>query len=899
VISAATHRLIQGFFTCSDLGFQTLKGVARPVHVYGVLGVSAAQSRLEVTATKGLTPLIGRESEVTLLLKCWEEVKDGVGQVVVLSGEPGIGKSRLVQVLKEHLAGEPHTRLEWRGSPYYQQSPLYPAIKHLHRLLRRRQEEAPEENLRKLQETLEPYGLSLPDVVPLFASLLSLPIADRYPPLTLTPQRQKQKTLEAMLAWLLAEAKRQPVLFIVEDLHWVDPTTLEWLGLLIDQAPTTRIFTVLTYRPEFHPPWHLRAYLIPITLSRLPHHQTAVMVERVVGRKALPTEVVQQIVAKTDGVPLFVEELTKMVLESGLLLEQEDRYELTDPLPPLAIPATLHDSLMARLDRLAVVKELAQLAATLGREFPYALLRAVWPLDEVTLQQALARLVEAELLYQRGVPPHAIYLFKHALIQDAAYQSLLKSRRQQYHLRIAQVLEEQFRELVETRPELMAHHCTGAGLVELAISYWQKAGEIAAQSSANVEAVAHFTRGLALLKALPDTIERNRRELDLQTRLGTALIASKGYAAPEVKQAYIRAQELCQQVGDTLQLFAVMRGLWWFCVVHQEFQTARELAERLLTLAEGLQDPAYHLEAHRALGQSWLYLGEFVPARTHLEEGMALYDPQQHRSHAVRYGSDPGVACLSYGARTLWFLGYPDQALKRSYEGLSLARTFTHSLSLAQALGMIASLHQIRRERQLTQEWAERTVEYATEQGIPYWSALAAILRSWALAKQGQWEMSIVQMRHNIGVYQATGARLGCSWFLAQLAEIYGESGQAEEGLRVLAEALALIDNTGEGYYEAESHRLKGELLLRKEGTEATGAAEACFRQSLMIARRQGSKSWELRTATSLARLWHEQDKLQEARALLAPIYDWFTEGFDTADLQDARRLLDELSAAF
>src|SRR5262245_50069156 len=532
IVSDATWRLVQGYFAGHDLGLQTLKGVETPVQAYRVLGTSGAQSRLDVVSPRGLTPLVGREAELALLRARWAQARDGLGQVVVLSGEAGIGKSRIVQVLHEHVATEPHVRAEWRCSSYAQQSPLHPVIAHLHRLLRWRPDDAPTEKLRTLEETLVAYGFALPETVPLFAALLSLPLPECYAPLSLTPQRQRQKTLEAVLAWLLAEATRQPVLFIVEDLHWIDPSTLEFLTIFLDRGPTARILTLLTCRPEFRPPWGFRAHLTQLTLNRLPRPQVPQMIGRITGGKALPLEVVEQIVAKTDGVPLFVEELTKMVLESGLLREEEERYALTGPLPPLAIPTTLHDSLMARLDRLATVKDVAQLGATIGRTFAYELLQAVSLLDAATLQYSLRQLVEAELVYQRGVPPQATYTFKHALIQDAAYQSLLRSTRQQYHQHLAQVLAEQFPEMAETQPELLAHHYTEAGLSAQAIPYWQRAGERALQRSANLEAISHLTRGLEVLGTLPETPARLHQELDLQVALGTALRATKGNAAP-------------------------------------------------------------------------------------------------------------------------------------------------------------------------------------------------------------------------------------------------------------------------------------------------------------------------------------------------------------------------------
>ena len=518
------------------------------------------------------------------------------------------------------------------------------------------------------------------------AALLSLPLpADRYPPLTLTPQRQKQKTLEALLTWLLALTEQQPVLFVVEDLHWIDPSTLEFLTLLVDQGPTARLLTLLTCRPEFQPPWGLRTHLTPMALQRLPQPQVEAMIARVTGGKALPPAVLQQVVTKTDGVPLFVEELTKTVLESGLLRETEEHYELTGPLPPLAIPATLHDSLMARLDRLATVKAVAQLGAVLGRTFAYELLQAVTPLDEASLQQALARLVDAELLYQRGVPPQATYLFKHALIQEAAYQSLLKSTRQQFHQRIAQVLETRFPASVETQPELVAQHYTAAGCAEQAVLYWQRAGQQASDRSAHLEAISHFTTGIELLKTLPETPERTQQALTLHIALGAALLMTKGHAAPEVEHAYTQARALCQQVGETPELVPVLFGLWRFYLARSQLHTARELGETLLRLAQRAHDPALAVIAHYALGVTWFCLGALPAARQHLEEGIARYTPDQRRAPVFRMGQDLGVACRLYAAWTLWLLGYPEQALARLHDALALAHELSHPFSLAYA----------------------------------------------------------------------------------------------------------------------------------------------------------------------------------------------------------------------
>jgi TOMM system kinase/cyclase fusion protein len=896
VISSSTYRLVQGYFECQDLGAQTLRGVTEPIHVYRVFQESGARGRLDVAGTRGLTPLVGRESEVTLLQDRWAQAKSGQGQVVLLSGDAGIGKSRLVQMLKEHIANQPHTCWECRSLSYFENTALFPLTDLFQRLLQFQSEETPDAKFGKLEQMLSQHRLPLEESVPLFAPLLSLSVPEnRYPLLNLSPQRQRQKTLETIVAILLELAEHHPVLFIVEDLHWTDPTTLEFLNLVIEQTPTASLLTLLTCRPHFQPAWHHRSYLTEMTVNRLAQPQIERMITQVTGGKTFPHAVMQQIIERTDGVPLFVEELTKAVLESGMLQDVNGHYASTGTLPILAIPSTLQDSLMARLDRLVTAKGIAQLGAAIGRQFAYDLLHVVSQLDEVTLQRELSRLVEAEIVYQRGVPPQSTYVFKHALIQDAAYESLLKSARQHYHQRIAQVLEEQFPETTERQPELLAHHYTEAGLIEQAVPYWHHAGQSAVQRSAHVEAINHLRTGLELLQTLPETPERLQREVDMLIALGTSLRATKGYAASEVEETYSHARHLCAHLNEPPQLFPVLRGLWSYYHNRAALQTAHALGEQLLALAQQVQDAAMLVTAHRTLGTTLFFLGAVALAHTHFVQGLALYDPQQHRASAFLYGEDGGVVCKSLAAWTLWCLGYPNQGLTRSHEAVALAQQMASPFSVAFALSCEAEFHQFRREQGCTQGRAEAAISLTTEQGFPFFMAFGAILRGWALVHQGQAQAGIDQINQGLRGLRATGAELGRSYWLALLAEAYGILGKPETGLAVLGEALTLADATGERWYESELYRLKGELLLQQNSNNED-EAEACFHNAISIARAQQAKSFELRTATSLARLWQSQGKREAARQILGDVYGWFTEGFDTADLQDAKALLDELA---
>jgi predicted ATPase/class 3 adenylate cyclase len=895
MISAATYALVQGYFDCASQGAHTLPGMMEPSVLYQVRQASGARGRLDVTPPQQRTPFVGRQAELAVLRERAAQAQQGLGQVVLLSGEAGMGKSRLLQEITTACTAQGFRVIECRCSPYAQHTALYPVIEWLQRALQFAGDTPMPERLERLEWLLHQARLDLHEGLPLLAALLNLDLPEACSPaLQLTPQQQRQRIFDTLLTLLLALAARQPVLFVVEDLHWIDPTTLEWLGMLVAQGPTAPLFTVMTCRPTFVSPWGSRTHITLLTLPPLAAPQVTQMVTRLGGNQ-LSSAQRQRIVTQADGVPLFVEEVTKFVLAAHRLYGFSSGPASVPAAPEVPLPATLWDSLMARLDQLGPAKGTAQLGATIGREFPLALLQAVTPLEEDLLRQDLHQLVEAELLYQRGVGATAVYQFKHALIQEAAYASLLRRTRQHYHQQIAQVLETQFPDTVVTQPELLAHHYTEAGLAVQAIPCWQRAGQQASDRSANLEAVSHLSTGIELLKTLPETPEHTRQALALYLALGAALQMVKGNAAPEVEQAYTQAHALCQQVGETPELFPVLLGLWRFYIGRLQLHTAQELGEMLLRLAQRAQDPALSVTAHSALGWTLFYLGALRAARMHLEEAIVHYTPDQRHALVFRMGQDRVIACRTHAAVTLWFLGYPEQALAHIHDALMLAHELSHPFSLALAQWSATWVSQLRRDVPAVYEQAEATVALSTKQGFPLYGALGTIMRGWALAMQDQNEAGMTQARQGLAAYRTTGAVQAVPFLCTILAEVCAPLGHIEDGLQALAEAHALVEQHGERWWEAEVHRLRGVLLLRQSLPQQE-EAEACFQQALTVACRQQAKSLELRAAMSLARLWQQQGKRTEARELLAPIYGWFTEGFDTADLQEAKALLGQLA---
>jgi class 3 adenylate cyclase/predicted ATPase len=885
VIAASTRQQIGELFELEDLGSQQLAGFGERQRAWRVLGESGAVSRFEALRS-GQTPLVGRDEEVELLVRRWQQAKIGEGRVVLISGEPGIGKSRLTVALSEHIGGESHTRLRYFCSPHHQDSALYPFISQLERAAGFARDDAADAKLAKLQATLAPAG----DDLALLSELLSLPCAAAE--LDLSPQRKREKLFEALLNQIEAETRQHSVLMVFEDAHWIDPTSRELLDLVVDRVRRLPVLLAITFRPEFLPPWGGRAHVTSLALNRLGERAGEALVHTLAGNAPLTAEMVAEIVDRTDGVPLFVEELTKAVLESA---GQGDRVAAVlgaASQTALSVPATLHASLMARLDRLGPsAKEIAQIGAVLGREFGYELIEPVAQRPERELQAALDLLGEAGLLFCRGTPPHASYLFKHALVQDAAYSTLLRRRRQELHARVAAALDEYFRDLVERHPELLAHHLTAAGDTERAVDQWLKAGERAAGRLAHVEAIAHLERGLSLLASLAEAPARDTREIALQLALGVSSIAVKGMGSPVVPQAYGRARELAEKSGDQRQLFQATYGLWQHAGGAGRLTAAHPLAERLMQLALRAADDGLHLQAHHSAWTTRWLAGEMAQAYAHTQEGRRLYDAERHRSHRHTYGGhDPGMCARMTGGQVEWLLGYPHRAVASSEEAVALAEQLAHPFSRQLALDYAGFVRFNRGEPELG------LPHCATAEALRAEHRLAFVidplfLRAAAQIAQGAPADAAASIQESF-----QPERLATFWRpygLCLWAQALVQQGSFDEALVKLAEGIERIEATGERVWQAELHRGKGLVLLAQNHLDE---AQAAFQQAIRTAQAQQAKSLELRAARDLARLWGEQGRRVEARDLLTPVYGWFSEGFDTADLKEAKALLDELT---
>jgi len=896
VIAEGTRRLLGNLFEFEDLGAKNLKGIGGPVRAWAPLRASSAEGRFEALHTAGLTAQVGREEELEILLRRWSRAKRGEGQVVLLSGEAGIGKSRLTVALLERLFGEVHTRLRYFCSPQHTDSAFYPIIGQMERAAGLVHDDEPRAKLDKLDAVLAQTSTSAEDAA-LLAEMLLIPNDGRYPAPDSAPEQRRQRTLEALTSQLAGLARQQPVLMIFEDAHWVDPTSLEVLSRIVDRIKTLRALLIVTSRPEFNAPWVGQSHVTSLTLNRLGEREAAAIIARLAGNKALPADVLAEIVARTDGIPLFVEEMTKAVLEA----ESEGAARRTVAAVPssaLAVPASLHASLMARLDRLGPAKEVAQIGSAIGREFSHALLALVARKSEAELGSALDRLVQTGLLFRQGVPPQASYLFKHALVQDAAYGTLLREPRRALHARIAETLERQFAEIAERQPELLARHCSEAGLIEKAAGLWGKAGQQSLERSALIEAVEQLTRALGQFALLPATSESRREEIKLQAALLNALMHTKGYAAPETMAAGERARSLIETAEaleeppeDPLLKFSVLYGFWVANQTNCNGDIICELAAQFLASADKQGMTAPRMMGHRLTGSSLLITGRFGQGRAHLDRARALYDPAQHRMLTTRFGQDTRVAILWYRSWALWALGYPEAALADAERALTEAREIGHAATLMFALAWTGPTQYYCGNYAALSAQAEELVALADEKGAVYWKAAGMCMQGLILQQTGRAGEAVQKLISGIAAWRSTGASLFVPTQLSWLATAHAELGQFADAWRCVSEAATVIGTSKERWYEAEVNRITGEVAVRPPGSEATKAT-AYFERAIAVARAQQAKSWELRAAMSLARLRRDQGKQDEARDLLAPVYGWFSEGFDTRDLKEAKSLL-------
>jgi class 3 adenylate cyclase/predicted ATPase len=897
VIAEGTRRLLGNLFELEDLGAKDLKGIAGPARAWMALRARSVESRFEALHTTGLTALVGREEETQLLLRRWSKAKSGEGQVILVGGEAGIGKSRLTVALMESLGAEPHMRLRYFCSPQHTDSALYPIIGQMERAAGLAHDDTSQARIDKLDALLARTSTSIEDAA-LFADMLSLPNDGRYPALELAPQQRRERTLKALVSQMELLTCEGPALMIFEDTHWIDPTSLEALGRVVDRIQTLRVLLIVTFRPEFNPSWIGQSHVTAVTINRLTQRQVGAMIDGVVGNKLLPASISQDIIERSDGIPLFVEEMTKAVLEAESEGEAR-RTVAVIPSPAAAVPASLHASLMARLDRLGPAKEVVQIGAAIGRQFSHALLASVSHKPEPELASGLNRVVDAGLLFRQGVPPHATYLFKHALVQDAAYGTLLREPRRTLHARIAETLQSHFADIVENQPELLARHFTEAGHAEQAINLWGKAGQRSLERSALMEAVVQLTRALDQIAALPSTAALRREQIKYHINLVNALMHTKGYAAPETRaaleQAHVlieRAETLGEPLEDPLMPFSVLYGFWIASYIAFNGDALSELATQFFALAEKQKTTVPLMIGHRLVASSLQYTGNLAESRTHYDQAIALYDPGKHRRLATRFGQDVRVAILSHWSLGLWVLGFPETARKYAEQALEDARLIGHAATLMTAL-TVTSLTLIHRGNYFAaNSQAEEDIALAHEKSATFWKAIGKALKGCVLALMHYASEAVDTINSGIALWRSTGATVYMPIYLSHLSIAFTQLNRFESAWRCIEDARIAVKTTRESWYESEVHRIAGEIAALSSDPEK---ATAYFERALTVAREQQAKSWELRAAMSMARLWRDQGKRQQAHDLLAPVYGWFTEGFDTLDLKQAKALLDEL----
>ena len=904
IIAHSTQPLLGRLFEYQDLGCVALKGSAAPIEVAQVLGESGIENRFEARRTGNLTPLVGREEEIELLLRRWRQARGGEGSVVRLVGEPGIGKSRIAETVLDRLSGETHALLRLFCSPHHQDSPLYPFISHLERAAGFRHGDTEAQRLDKLETALAGVAGDLAGAASLLAQLLCIPTGGRWPSPPLTPQQRREKTLAALAGYVESLAAQQPVLQVIEDVHWADPTSIELIDLIVERTPRCRLLVILTSRPEFASPWDGRVQTTQLTLGRLLPRQCAAIVAGVAQGKRLPKGATEQILDRADGIPLFVEELTKAVIESGALADAGDRHIAEGPISTLEIPATLRASLLARLDRLASAREVVQIGAALGRRFSHQLISAVAAAPEQRLAESLAELVHAELIWRRGAPPNAEYTFKHALVQDAAYDTLRRGSRRALHARIAETLANQFPDMADAQPELVAHHCAEAGLIEKAAALWGSAGHLSLTRSALKEAAAHFTRALGLIETLPGAVDLRRQEIKLQIALANALMHTKGYAAPETKRALdrarflvARAEALDEPPEDPLLLLSVLHGFWVASHVAFNGDAVRELAVEFMTLAQKQETIFPLVLGHRLMGTSLLYLGEIAEGRAHLDRAIALYDPVEHCLLATRFGHDVGAAVLSNRSLAIWLLGYPEAALKDAEDAISLARNIGQTGTFLYTLTRIAWFRLVIGDYAAAAAQIRELMSAAADVEGSYWTAAGMMLQGCLLALTGESAPAIEMITAGIAASRLTGWNLlRMPWYLSCLTRAHVALGQLDHAERCMDEAMAAMAATKETWQESDLQRIAGDLALVSSQPNVT-KGEAHYRRALAIARGQKAKFWELRAAMSLARLWRDRGRERQALDLVTPIHRWFANGHKMLDFQEADALVAELAS--
>lgn len=894
VISEATRELLAGQFVLEDLGPRTLKGLSRPMQVFRVIGNTRAPSRFHaMTSAHGLTAFVGRCRELGRIRQAWQLTAEGHGCTLLLRGPAGIGKSRLLEAAEEVASSIATTVFEAQCSPYQLNSPLFPILEMIERRAGIEEGMAVAGKLDRLEEFAAGRGVPLDEAVSALAGLFSIPTQGRYSEIEMPPPKRLQWMIGVLANLLLHSVDGAPVLLLVEDLHWADPSTLDLLAEIVQRQEDLPIMMVCTTRPEFSATWLNHPRCTEILVEALPPEDTRTLVARVVGPKPLPLPLFEEVVSRTAGIPLFVEAVTRTIIDAGILRELDDRYELTGPVPPGLIPATVQDSLMGRIDRLGSDRVIAQLAATIGRESSFELLQDVLGKPTESLAAALIRLVELEIVLENGVPPSSTYTFRHALIQDAAYESLLRTTRQEFHGKIAEALVNRFPDMAETKPELLARHYEGAGRSTEAIAGWMKAGQKAQEHSALRECSAYLQKAIALLETLPeDDPNRLGPEMEAQLALSTALMSTIGWGSREAETACIRARDLCEKLGNTKGLLGALWGLWTVYLLHGTIGPSFDAATRVLALASASGDPALQIAARQGIGYSTYFLGLFPQAREHALEALALYHPQRDRDLVTSFQIPMSFACGNFLMMSLWFMGYPEQAEKARIHAWAIIEALNIPACTVYALACAMMIHYARRDRETIEQSSERLCQMATEGGYLLWAAQGRIYRGWVLAMKGDAEAGIAEMNAGLESYRMTGSNLMTPQFCLMMAEAQLRAGRPGDALAALSRGLRYAAESQEHVHEPELHRLRGEIMMAQG---AGAAAESSLRRAIECAQEQNAKMLELRAALVLAKLRQKQGRDAEAAALLQPLEAWFEERRDVPEFDEARALLRSL----